>query len=573
MLIAPITISDGPRKPWKRNKRGGGKLDWELIRLTHQLLDKLKVPHHRAPGEAEAECARMQALGIVDAVWSDDGDALMFGCGTLIRQHKEGGKIVKDHVRIYQADTIREKYDLDSDSLVLFALLAGGDYNTEGLRGCGSKTAAILARRENGLARALCHASERDLPVWRQRLQEVMRYHNKSLEAPRTFPDFKALGHYRHPTISSPEQLHNLRGLKHGWSRPIDQSELRVILRQRFNFTTREFMKHITPIFLTRALAGAKAEKCAANLSFGIELKRTRPKKDEDGGTKTKSEVKITFSPIPVVEIDLSTQPADEDWTQFAGKDGTPYDPRQDLECEVLECLLRLGLPDGTLDQLAESSKTAKRKRKARDDTLDTSPSSERREAISNVEARTSEDLTGASFGKNDLHQVSDTPAPKKRGRPPKNPEAGTHSQIPAKNKNKKPKATESPPQARESTPMSVFKYPKAIPPLLQSRPTAPNLSSGTSPPASSNARARPSRLESTSPPPLSWCIKKITESSNEKAPVPGKVMSREALRSLRAGSGLLCALPDTGSFKTSRSSSGGMPSATPKAPEVIDLT
>jgi holliday junction resolvase YEN1 len=111
-----------------------------------QLLNNLRVAHHRAPGEAEAECAMLQALGIVDAVWSDDGDALMFGCTTLIRQHKQNGERVKDHVRIYRADRILQEHDFDADSYVLFAMLAGGDYVVEGLRGCGAKTAAIVRR-------------------------------------------------------------------------------------------------------------------------------------------------------------------------------------------------------------------------------------------------------------------------------------------------------------------------------------------------------------------------------------------------------------------------------------------
>ena len=254
--IQLIFVNDGMRKPWKRNKRGG-KLDYELMRLTHQLLDKLKVPYHLAPGEAEAECARMQVLGIVDAVWSDDEDSMMFGCGTLIRQHKEAGKIVKDYIRVYNADSILRKHDLDSESLVMFAVLAGGDYNTEGLRGSGPRSAARLARRSNGLARALCHATKNDIPAWRQTLLEAMGRYDRHIEVPWTFPDFKALGHYRSPVVSSPEQIHNLRGLKNGWDQKIDQPKLRIMLRERFNFTTREFMKHITPIFMVRALARA----------------------------------------------------------------------------------------------------------------------------------------------------------------------------------------------------------------------------------------------------------------------------------------------------------------------------
>lgn len=66
-----LFVNDGPKRPWKRNKRGGGLLDRTLLELTRKLFRQLKVPYHEAPGEAEAECARLQALGVVDAVWSD----------------------------------------------------------------------------------------------------------------------------------------------------------------------------------------------------------------------------------------------------------------------------------------------------------------------------------------------------------------------------------------------------------------------------------------------------------------------------------------------------------------------
>lgn len=269
-----IFVNDGPRRPWKRNKRGGGRLDFELIRLTHQLLDQLKVPHHRAPGEAEAECARMQAMGIVDAVWSDDGDALMFGATTLIKQHKENGKPVKDHVRVYRADSILEKYQFDTDSLIMFAMTSGGDYNVEGLRGCGPKTASLVCKRTIGLARTLRMATQADLSSWRVMLQDALwRYGRTAVEVDPTFPDFKALGHYRNPSVSTPDQMNDLRGLRQGWDRRIDQVKLRVILRERFNFTTREFLKHLTPIFLSRALSRAKAQQRQENLAFEIELK------------------------------------------------------------------------------------------------------------------------------------------------------------------------------------------------------------------------------------------------------------------------------------------------------------
>ncbi|KAF2218635.1 PIN domain-like protein, partial [Elsinoe ampelina] len=65
-----IFVFDGPGRPWKRGRRGGGKIDYERLRLLKSMLDHFGVQFIVAPGEAEAECARLQRLGIVDAVWS-----------------------------------------------------------------------------------------------------------------------------------------------------------------------------------------------------------------------------------------------------------------------------------------------------------------------------------------------------------------------------------------------------------------------------------------------------------------------------------------------------------------------
>lgn len=229
--IQLIFVDDGLRRPRKRGKAGGGKLDYELKKLTRQLLAQLKVPHHEAPGEAEAECARMQALGIIDIVWSDDGDSFTFGAQALMKQHKQGNSNVKDHVRIYRAETILRNHDMDRESLVLFAMLAGGDYVQAGLPGCGPKTAAKVTARSVGLAHKICHAANKELAKSREDLQEAFRIRGKFIDVPWAFPDFKALGNYRAPKISTDEQLRNLRGLQSGWDRPIDQRKSSGVLK------------------------------------------------------------------------------------------------------------------------------------------------------------------------------------------------------------------------------------------------------------------------------------------------------------------------------------------------------
>jgi Holliday junction resolvase YEN1 len=73
-------VFDSPGRPWKHGGRGRGKIDYRKRDLLKKVLRSFGVPFHEALGEAEAECARMQILGLVDAVWTQDSDCLMFGC-------------------------------------------------------------------------------------------------------------------------------------------------------------------------------------------------------------------------------------------------------------------------------------------------------------------------------------------------------------------------------------------------------------------------------------------------------------------------------------------------------------
>lgn len=165
--IQLIFVFDESRRPWKRNWRGGNQINYERIKLLRQLLDHLKIPQHQAPGEAEAECAAMQRLGVVDAVWSDGSDTLMFGATCVIRAHKTGTSRSKDKIYIHRAEKLLADYDMDHESLVLFAMLTGGDYNTAGLPRCGPKIAGWISRKAHGAESTGVNAALRASPASR----------------------------------------------------------------------------------------------------------------------------------------------------------------------------------------------------------------------------------------------------------------------------------------------------------------------------------------------------------------------------------------------------------------------
>ncbi|KAK3053439.1 hypothetical protein LTR09_005608 [Extremus antarcticus] len=371
MNIQPIFIFDGPSRPWKR---GGvaGRIDWKKIDLLRKTFDQLKIPHHRAPAEAEAECARLNQLGIVDAVWSDDGDTLMFGANVLIRDYREGGgksgKKSDSHVRVYRAEAIVRDFGIDRQGLILFALLNGGDYDSKGLEGCGPKAALAAAQFDNGrLSRILCETPLRQLQIFTEYLREYFQKSSKqNVFVPVGYPRDLHVKNYREPKVSSAEDAHNLRGLSKGWEMPIHEEKLRTFLLERFNFQTREYIKHIVPVLLTRTLTNTEPEGVQKNADFRIELVTKRGQDPHAPVT----EREITFSPLGATALDLIKQPANEDWSTYTKKDGVLFDPEQPVEAELLECVLEKGLRSVELQRLKEFAcqpKPRKRKRKAKD--------------------------------------------------------------------------------------------------------------------------------------------------------------------------------------------------------------
>lgn len=70
---------------------------------------------------------------------------------------------------------MKEKLNLDRKSFVLFAMLAGGDYNEVGLRGCGAAT-ALSDAKDGQLAKSLClRRNQTDCLDWSHRLAAFLQ--------------------------------------------------------------------------------------------------------------------------------------------------------------------------------------------------------------------------------------------------------------------------------------------------------------------------------------------------------------------------------------------------------------
>ncbi|KAF5313491.1 hypothetical protein D9611_008632 [Ephemerocybe angulata] len=147
-----IFIFDGPNRPPK--KRGitvqsQSEVWW--VDDAQRMIEAFGFHVHEAPGEAEAELALLNRWEMIDALWTSDGDSMVFGGQAILRsipsREKDTGRL--DEFRLYTAESVLDKVSLDHGQLVLYALVAGGDYGG-GLRGGGTASACEIARSSIG---------------------------------------------------------------------------------------------------------------------------------------------------------------------------------------------------------------------------------------------------------------------------------------------------------------------------------------------------------------------------------------------------------------------------------------
>jgi holliday junction resolvase GEN1/YEN1 len=373
--IHPLFVFDGPNKPpFKRNKRTGPNVASIPEFLAKQLLKHFGYPMHNAPGEAEAECALLQREGVVDAVLSEDVDTLMFGSKLTIRNWTAENKgKTPTHVNLYDSEKTKTGSGLDREGMILVALMSGGDYVPQGIPGCGPKIACEAAKA--GFGHDLCKLRKKEragFVAWRERLSHELRTNESkffrskhvALKIPEDFPNTDILGYYTHPAVSTLEKVQELKNSL-SWERDLDFAELRSFTGDAFdwrNFSgAKKFVRNLAQSLLVRELTLGQRSK-RSDLVKGIHALRTHSSTD---GVR---ELRISYTAIEVVNIDLSAEPPDDEFqvqqldaeeadveadeqleplTQGAKSRPYLYDPTQPEKIWIPEAFVRVGDPTG----------------------------------------------------------------------------------------------------------------------------------------------------------------------------------------------------------------------------------
>jgi XPG I-region len=109
------------------------------------MLRLFGIPYITAPMEAEAQCAELVTLGLVDGVITDDSDTFLFGAERVFKNMFNQSKTVE----CFLLTDLDRELGLDRDTLIQLAYLLGSDY-TDGLAGVGPVVAMELVREFPG---------------------------------------------------------------------------------------------------------------------------------------------------------------------------------------------------------------------------------------------------------------------------------------------------------------------------------------------------------------------------------------------------------------------------------------
>ncbi|KAF7156933.1 hypothetical protein CNMCM5623_000778 [Aspergillus felis] len=259
------------RSQQKKDRRDADEVTQVMITECQQLLSFFGLPYITAPMEAEAQCAELVSLGLVDGIITDDSDIFLFGGTRVYKNMFNQGKFVE----CYLTSDLEKEYALHRRKLISLAHLLGSDY-TEGISGIGPVTALEILTEFSSLE---------EFRDWWTQIQTGMyvpethtAFYKKfkktatKIFIPPSFPDPQVDKAYLEPQVDSdpsPFQwgvpdLHGLRNFLMttiGWSQERTDEVLLPVIRDMNRREQEGTQSNITNFFSGPQGAGAFAPR------------------------------------------------------------------------------------------------------------------------------------------------------------------------------------------------------------------------------------------------------------------------------------------------------------------------
>ncbi|KAK5293400.1 DNA repair protein rad2 [Exophiala xenobiotica] len=272
------------RNQQKKDRRDADEVTQVMVQECQALLRLFGLPYITAPMEAEAQCAELVHLGLVDGIVTDDSDIFLFGGTRIYKNMFNAAK----YVECYLASELEKEFLLDRRRLIRFAHLLGSDY-TEGIPGVGPVTALEILTDFDTLTefKEWCSRVQLGRPQdlenqlttpFRRKFRNTVQ---KRLFLPPGFPDSRVDEAYLNPEVdSNPEpfqwgvpDLDKLRSYLMatiGWSQERTDEVLVPVIRDMNKREVEGTQSNITRFFSGSVGVGGRANAPAAGSGLAM---------------------------------------------------------------------------------------------------------------------------------------------------------------------------------------------------------------------------------------------------------------------------------------------------------------
>ncbi|KAK3300872.1 uncharacterized protein B0H64DRAFT_421849 [Chaetomium fimeti] len=309
------------RAQQKKDRRDADEVTQVMVTECQALLTLFGIPYITAPMEAEAQCAELVHLNLVDGIVTDDSDTFLFGGTRVYKNMFNGNK----YVECYLAKDLETELSLSREQLISLAQLLGSDY-TEGLPGVGPVTALEILSEFPG-ADGLSEFRD-----WWQDIQnrgrpkeadaaspfrrKFRKAHATKLFLPPGFPNPAVADAYLQPEVDSNTEpfqwgVPDLDGLRHflmttiGWGQERTDEVLVPVIRDMNKRDVEGTQSNITRFFSGSVGAGAmeafapRQRGAGGSKRMADAVSRLRARTGVGGGSGLGDVVEMPVAPPP----------------------------------------------------------------------------------------------------------------------------------------------------------------------------------------------------------------------------------------------------------------------------------
>ncbi|KAG0946717.1 hypothetical protein G6F57_002532 [Rhizopus arrhizus] len=247
----------------RKDKGNSDDITDQMIGDIQELLKLFGIPYIVSPMEAEAQCAALERLKLIEGTITDDSDVFLFGASRVYKNMFNQQRFVE----CYRTEDIEREMMLSRNKLVQLAYLLGSDY-TEGIPGVGPVAAMEIldefpsdTQDDDDIDGPLkkfkdWYNSGQDVTDFQKRF----RKRHKDLEIPSDFPNPLVKEAYLHPTVDS-----SLEPFK--WGQP-QLDSLRIFLMEAFGWPEDKADEVLLPVLREMNKRATVGEQTSLNSFF-----------------------------------------------------------------------------------------------------------------------------------------------------------------------------------------------------------------------------------------------------------------------------------------------------------------